>query len=493
MLPPVMGRKRFEKAFAALAAGMLVLALACEVGNEGQSRVDQTSNPSPSPSFDFKDESTGGITEQDVNELPLFAKLSLGEQLQAELRAGDVLAAARKKIKHIVFMVKENRTFDHMFGRFPGANGVSTGVKCDGSRIPLTRAGDTTESVDHSFLAGLSAVNGGEMNCFDTVRGSTEKPWAYVQYRRQDIPNYWSYAKHFTLADRFFSSVYGPTTVEHMWILAGQSDRFVDLERPDQFGEGDQREFCEDDTELMWSFDKLDAEEEDIAYELEEVPSITELVNRFWVERWPCTNIQVLPDLLERRGISWKYYFSGAGPMRAIAMIKHIRFGPMWKKVVPADDFVEDVGEGKLPSVSWVIPPWTNSDHPEAAGICQGENWTVRMLNSLMKSEHWDDTAVVLTWDDYGGFYDHVPPPHVDLYGMGPRVPAIVISPWARPHYIDGTTYDFSSVLKLIERIFGLPSLGERDRRASDMLQAFDFSQKALDPLILEERECPQS
>ena len=96
-----MGRKRFEKALAALAAGMLVLALACDVGNEGQSRVDQTSNPSPSPSFDFKDESTGGITEQDVNELPLFAKLSLGEQLQAELRAGDVLAAARKEIKHI--------------------------------------------------------------------------------------------------------------------------------------------------------------------------------------------------------------------------------------------------------------------------------------------------------------------------------------------------------------------------------------------------------
>jgi phospholipase C len=472
--------------------GLLVLIVsACENGVQKATQQPERPSPGSKESFRFKDRTPGGVTEPDVEKLPLFAKLSLEAQLQAELDEGNTLAAARDKIKHVVFMVKENRTFDHMFGRFPGANGTTTGVTCDGDVISLRRANDTTESVDHSFLAGLVAVNGGEMNCFNRVRGSTERPWAYVQYRREDIPNYWRYAERFTLADRFFSSVYGPTTVEHMWIIAGQSDRFVDVERPDQFGEGEGREFCDDESELMWSFDKLNAEEEGLAFELEEVPSITELVNRFWVERWPCTDITVMPDLLEERGISWKYYFSGAGPMRAIGMIKHIRFGPMWKKVVPASDFVEDVSKGDLPSVSWVIPSWTSSDHPEAAGICRGENWTVRTLNALMKSEHWKDTAVVLTWDDYGGFYDHVPPPHVDLYGMGPRVPAIVISPWARRGYVDHGTYDFSSVLKTIERIFELPPLGERDRRSADMLGAFDFDQKPLPPLTLRERDCP--
>ncbi len=125
--------------------------------------------------------------------------------------------------------------------------------------------------------------------------------------------------------------------------------------------------------------------------------------------------------------------------------------------------------------------------------MCEGENWTVEILNALQQSPYWDETAVVLTWDDFGGFYDHVAPPHVDLYGLGPRVPTIVISPWARPGYVDSRTYEFSSVLKFIETVFDLPALTERDRRSSDMLDAFDFLQRPLDPLILEPRECPEA
>jgi phospholipase C len=173
-------------------------------------------------------------------------------------------------------------------------------------------------------------------------------------------------------------------------------------------------------------------------------------------------------------------------------MIEHWRNGPMWDKVVPESQLYEDLERGDLPAMSWVVPPQSGNDHPSSKhGICEGENWTVRALNAIMRSDDWPTTAVVLTWDDFGGFYDHVPPPHVDLYGMGPRVPAIVISPWARSGYVDHRVYDFSSVLKTAERLFGLPALHERDRRASDMFGAFDFDQEPLDPLLLDERDCP--
>ena len=143
-----------------------------------------------------------------------------------------------------MFLVKENRTFDTMFGTFPGADGATSGATCDGQTMPLGRAKDRTPDAGHSFADGISAINGGMMNCFN--------PLGYVQYQRADIPNYWRYAQHFTLADHFFSSIYGPTGVEHLWTFASQSDRFVDHERPGQFGTG-RREFCDDPTELAFS------------------------------------------------------------------------------------------------------------------------------------------------------------------------------------------------------------------------------------------------
>ena len=175
---------------------------------------------------------------------------------------------------------------------------------------------------------------------------------------------------------------------------------------------------------------------------------------------------------------------------KAIKMVRHIRLGPMWSKVIESERFPAELRAGRLPTMSWLTPPGGLTDHPANGGICKGENWTVETLNLLMRSEYWDNMAVILTWDDFGGFYDHVPPPHVDLYGMGPRVPAIVISPWARPGFVDSHTYDFSSVLKTIEELHGLPSLGARDARADPMWRSFDFEQEPLPPLLLKKRDC---
>ena len=153
--------------------------------------------------------------------------------LAEELARPDQISLARQKIKHIVFIVKENRTFDHMFGRFPGADGATSGWTCDGERVPLRPAGDRVPEIDHGFVEGLVAINGGRMDCFDRLGGGEDLD-SYLTYDREGIPNYWALAEHFTLADRFFSSIYGPTGVEHMWVIASQSDRFVDMERRGQ-------------------------------------------------------------------------------------------------------------------------------------------------------------------------------------------------------------------------------------------------------------------
>jgi phospholipase C len=112
-------------------------------------------------------------------------------------------------------------------------------------------------------------------------------------------------------------------------------------------------------------------------------------------------------------------------------------------------------------------------------------------MNALMRSKYWSSTAVVVTWDDYGGFFDHVPPPHPDIYGFGPRVPALIISPWAKRDLVDHEEMDFASVLRLIETIFDLPTMTQRDAQASDMLSAFDFRTAPRPPMLLSERSCP--
>jgi phospholipase C len=202
--------------------------------------------------------------------------------------------------------------------------------------------------------------------------------------------------------------------------------------------------------------------------------------------------VQVLPDLLAEAGISWKYYVGQNDYVKTMKWIRHIRFGPGYRHVVDDDRFLTDLAAGHLPAVSWLVPDVEESDHPAAASICAGENWTVEVLNAIQRSAEWRRTAVVLTWDDFGGFYDHVPPPHLDLYGLGPRVPAIVISPWARPAHVSHDLFEFSSVLKMIETLWGLDSLTERDRTASDMLQLFRFGSPT-DRLLLRPRPCPDA
>ena len=220
--------------------------------------------------------------------------------------------------------------------------------------------------------------------------------------------------------------------------------------------------------------------------------------------QYPCFDFPTLADSLEAARVSWRYYAPVAGQQgyiwSALDAIRHIRLGPLWQtRVVPFEQFVKDASAGTLPAVSWLIPDFAVSEHPTVSAFagttlsvseCVGENWTVQQINAVMQGPDWPTTAIVLTWDDFGGFYDHVPPPTVDRVGLGPRVPLIVISPYVRERRVSHTEYEFASVLQFIETLNKVKALSARDVEANSLLDMFDFSQTPAPPLILPLRNC---
>lgn len=380
-------------------------------------------------------------------------------------------------ITHIVFIIKENRTFDSMFGRFPGADGTSTYVDVHGKRRALNHQPLVLQQdLFHGFTDARIAENGGKMNHFGLLNGAIQHgvDESDSQYYQSDIPNYWSYASRFTLADRFFSQINGPTFPNHLATILGSSDHII--ENPVNL------------PVYSWGCDLPSPGK---------IQAIRSDGSKYWMR--PCVDSKTLPDLLDEAHLSWKDYappqFASGYIWSAVDYVRHLRFGPDWKThQVRYDHFDTDAAAGNLPAVSWLTGPNTSSDHPPTS-ICLGENWTVDAVNSIMRNKKlWAHTAIVLTWDDFGGFYDHVRPPlgpeRQTMYGM--RVPAIIMSPYVRRGYVDHHFYSFTSLLKFTENTFNLPSLGALDGKANGFSNAFNFKQKPLPPLVLTQRpQCP--
>jgi len=226
------------------------------------------------------------------------------------------------------------------------------------------------------------------------------------------------------------------------------------------------------------------------------VPAIDPRSGRRYLVK-PCFDIRTLADTMQARHVSWMYYappaYDSGYIWSAFDSIRHIRFSNLWRTNVPPDTrFVDDVRRRRLPSVSWLVTNEELSEHPPYS-MCLGENWTVSQINAVMHSPYWSSTLIVLTWDDFGGFYDHVPPPRYDYISLGPRVPTLVISPYARPHHIDHHLLEFDSILKLVETTFGLPPLTQRDRTAPSLSSSLDYNQQPLSPLVLHEKTCSAS
>ena len=210
----------------------------------------------------------------------------------------------------------------------------------------------------------------------------------------------------------------------------------------------------------------------------------------------PCFSAKTLADEAQAAGISWKYYAPIQGHFGYIwntpDAFRHLRYSKLWA----ADDvaqvnFIKDAEHNRLPALSWLSADLPDSDHPPTS-MCRGENWTTDEINAIESSKAWRHTAIILTWDDFGGFYDHVAPPHENAYMLGPRVPLIVISPYSRTHYVDSKTFDFRSIMGFVEHTFKLPHLMSYNRHVNGLGNMLNLAQKPLQPKGFSTVSCPK-
>jgi len=386
------------------------------------------------------------------------AVISLGPILVLAFAFLGCAAQKINPVKHVVLILKENHTFDNYFGTFPGVEGASTGVTSTGIIVPLMSLPDADQApLCNSWDCAIEAIDGGKMDDFDLISSGLS---AYTQASEQQIPNYWKYAQHFVLADHYFTSVHGPSLPNHLFTLAAQSGGTID-----NVSSGGGGVAC--DGTPTGTVTVIDA-------------------NGNRTAQSPCFDFTTLADLLEDAGLSWKYYAGGGG---AFSLIRHIRNGPMWANALNSSaQFLVDAQSGRLPTMSWVLSP--ESEHPPNS-TCASDNETAQLVNTIMQGPEWNSTVVFVTYDDFGGFYDHVPPPQLDQDGLGPRVPLLIISPFAKRGYISHTLYEHSSILKFVETQYHLNNLTARDAAASTMLDSFDFNQPPQPPLILPPHDCP--
>jgi phospholipase C len=384
---------------------------------------------------------------------------------------GQVDAASfptRWPIKHVVFLIKENRTFDNLFGTFPGANGVSVGMD-HGVRRPLIRGSDQRLPTDipHCWGCSILAYDGGRMDGFDQGDGGQ---YAYTQLHRDQLPNYWHWAQRNVLFDNVFASAWGPSFPNHLYTIAAQSGGARDNPRRHDFFSN------------TFGCDAPSQQKVEV-YDSE---GNVKLVR-------PCFDFRTEGDLLTKHEVPWAYYTATEQERgyiwSAYSAIRRYREDPArWATYIrPVDNVIADIRADKLPPVTWITPRFELSEHPEYS-FCHGENWSTQVIDAIMRSPMWKDTAIFLTWDDYGGFYDHVAPPNVDRMGFGFRVPMLVLSPYAKDGVVSHEQGEFSSVLRFIDDNWGLrPFLTQRDAKATPMLSAFDFTQapRPPDPLPL--------
>jgi len=397
---------------------------------------------------------------------------------RATRRAAPPAPRAIDKIDHIVFIIKENRSFDHYFGRFPGADGATTGRTSTGEVVPLGEAPDqVTPDISHAASAAYQAYNDGRMDAFDRIPGAVDLGVndAYTQMYPRDIPRYWAYARRFTLDDHFFSTIMGPSLPNHLVTIAAQAAGVNS--NPIFAGSA-----AFNDT--SWGCDAPRG-----TYVRTLSPTRKE------GRAFPCFDMATLADRLDAKGIGWRYY---APPQRQAGYvwstfdaIRHIRYGPQWRaNIFPWGLFERDVAHGRLAPVTWLVTDTAHSEHPPAS-TCLGESATVSEVNAVMRSRFWKNTAIIVTWDDFGGFYDHIAPPQYDQLGWGPRVPALVISPYARRGAVDHTPYSFAALLRLVEERYGLAPLAASDAGSPALGNSFDFAAPPAAPYILPPPVCP--
>jgi phospholipase C len=313
------------------------------------------------------------------------------------------------------------------------------------------------------------SYNGGRMDGFAI---GPYAPYAYSQFSRRDIPNYFAWADEFVLADNFFASVAGPSYPNHLYFIAGQAGGAVD--NPENI-----RTKRLNDGRIFKSWG-CDAYGEDV-YVWVEDPDGTRRRHE------TCFDFRTMGHLLSERDIDWASYsadpYQAGYIWQAYSSIRDIFHDEeLWDEHIwPVDDLLRDIEANALPPVTWVTPRFQLSDHPPFS-TKHAHNWVTDIVNAIMRSDMWDSIAIFITWDEWGGLYDHVAPPRIDHMELGFRVPLLVISPYAKRGYVDDAFGEFSSPLRFIADNWGLPYLTPRIRRSHNFEHVFDFGRRPRPP-----------
>ena len=373
------------------------------------------------------------------------------------------------KISHVVIIFQENRSTDNLFHGLPNADTANSGMNSQGQVMPLGPVDLAAPyDIDHSHTSFSKEYNGGNMNGFDLPRFTCYIPscsilTAYGYVPQSQVQPYFDMAERYTFADRMFQSNAGASWSAHQYITSGTSanaagSNLLTAENPG------------------YAFNNLGNCD---GSNYSRIQMTDPVGNHSWSP--PCFEHQTMFDTLDAKGVSYRYY----GPWKdglwnAPDAIYHIRYGPDWANVVtPSSAVLTDIAANALPAVSWVIPLPLSSDHSGATDG-SGPSWVSSIVNAVGSSQYWKNTAIFVVWDDWGGWYDHVPPVQYNQAELGFRVPMIVISPYAKPHYVSHVQHEFGSILHFTEETFGLPSLGYTDARADDLADCFNFTQTPL-------------
>ncbi|MGA8535383.1 MAG: alkaline phosphatase family protein [Candidatus Tumulicola sp.] len=406
-------------------------------------------------------------------------------------------------ITHIVIIMQENRSFDNFFRGFPKANsatfGYGHGVKYTLQPLHLAFLHD----INHYRWQFLEDYDGGKNDGFDqqirmlnqpppngtckysdpwnhpacwlfwTGKSYMQMPFSYVI--KSEIQSYWTMASQYTLGDHNFASTDGPSFGPHQMLIAGQD------------GHAD-----EVPSTMPWGCDAPKETENYLVYGQAKPPEFPAKFGHDVLGSDPCFTYDTAANLLDKAKVSWRWYvqprylngqIQDSYWLDAFDAIKAVRYGPDFANVVTPDTQVlNDIADGKLAAVSWVMPHGGASDHAGGGSGACGPAWVTSIVNAIGQSSYWKSTAIVITWDEWGGWFDHVvPPQYADpvtgaYEGLGYRTPLIVVSPYAKNHYVSKAQHETASALHFVEKIFGLPSLGLADKRADAYDDIFDFS-----------------
>ena len=375
------------------------------------------------------------------------------------------------KISHVVIVVQENRTTDNLFNGLAGADTVRAGRNSHGRMVPLSPVPlRSNYDLGHGYEAFLAEYAGGKLNGFDHayLKCKTDCPpqgqAAYAFVPHAGVLPYFEMAHEYAFGDRMFASNRGPSFPAHQYLISGTSTPVVG-------------------SPLLVSSNAREPNGSVAGGCDAPAGTKVKLVDRAGKqdrETYPCFERPTLADMLDGKHVSWRYYVAHLGPglWNGYDAIRHIRASTEYAThvIAPSRQFFRDVATGNLASVTWITPSRQNSDHARG-NQGTGPSWVASIVNAIGESPYWDSTAIVVTWDDWGGWYDHVRPSQYGSYELGFRVPLIVISPYAKAAYVSHRQHEFGSILRFVEETYALPSLHTTDMRADDLADCFNFMQ----------------